>query len=147
MGRAKRIWFRLLKHTINRPAIATVHRGWGPLSVVQHVGRRTGTRYETPLLLVRRGPDFIAELTYGPDVAWLRNAEAAGGCTVLHRGAAYRIVGIDDFPAGAGVRAFGVPAGLVLRLTRRRHFRILRGVRGHAPWADPGAGPAGKRWP
>ncbi|GAA2700117.1 nitroreductase family deazaflavin-dependent oxidoreductase [Actinoplanes palleronii] len=121
----KRGWFRLLTTTVNPVAVAVVRRGWGPLSLVQHVGRRTGTRYETPMLLVRVGPDFLAELTYGPDVAWLRNTLAAGGCTVLHRGVTYQIDRVDPVPPSAGLAAFGHPAALVLRLARRRDFRRL----------------------
>ena len=62
--------------------------------------------------------DFVAELTYGPNVAWLRNA-LAGGCTVLHRGHEYRISGIEPVHPEAGLQAFGSPAATVLRLARR----------------------------
>ncbi len=123
-GTIKRTWFWLLKNAINRPAIAVTRRGWGPLSLVRHTGRRTGTAYETPLLLARSGPHFVAELTYGPDVAWLRNAQA-GGCTVLHRGAEHRIDRIEPYRPEDGLRAFGEPAATVLRLARRREFRLL----------------------
>ncbi|GLW28258.1 nitroreductase family deazaflavin-dependent oxidoreductase [Actinoplanes regularis] len=118
-------WFWLLKSTVNRVAIVVVRRGWGPLSLVRHTGRRTGTGYETPLLLIRVGSGFVAELTYGPNVAWLRNALAAGGCTVLHRGVEHRIDRIEPYPTEDGLRAFGIPAALVLRLARRRDFRLL----------------------
>ncbi|BCY07777.1 hypothetical protein [Actinoplanes sp. L3-i22] len=81
------------------------------------------------MLLIRVDAGFVAELTYGPDVAWLRNAHAAGGCTVLHRGVEHRIDRIDPYPAEAGRRAFGNPAALLLRLTRRRDFRLLHVAR------------------
>ncbi|MFI1996059.1 nitroreductase family deazaflavin-dependent oxidoreductase [Actinoplanes sp. NPDC020271] len=123
-GRIKRAWFWLLKHTLNRLAIVVVHRGWGPLSLIRHTGRRTGTAYETPLLLARTGSGFVAELTYGPDVAWLRNA-LASGCTVLHRGIEHRIDRIEPCGTEDGLRAFGGPIATVLRLARRREFRLL----------------------
>lgn len=120
----KRAWFWLLKNTINQLAVRMVRRGRGPLALIRHTGRRSGKPYETPLLLIRVGPGFLAELTYGPEVAWLRNAEA-GGCTVLHRGVEYPIGRIEPYPPEAGRRAFGRPAALALRLARRRDFRLL----------------------
>jgi deazaflavin-dependent oxidoreductase (nitroreductase family) len=128
-GRLRRGWFWLLKNTVNRLAVRAVHRGWGPLSLVRHTGRRTGGRYETPLLLVRAGGDFVAELTYGPGVAWHRNVLAAGGCSVLHRGAAYEIDRVEPLDPAAGRRAFGPVLGLILRLTARRDYRLLHVAR------------------
>ena len=93
---------------------------------MRHVGRRTGRAYETPLLLARLGDDFVAELTYGPDVAWYRNVVAAGRCTVLDRGVEYQIRRIEPCDTSVGLRAFGNPAALVLRVLRRREFRVLR---------------------
>jgi deazaflavin-dependent oxidoreductase (nitroreductase family) len=120
-----RVWLWLLKNTLNRVAVRAVRAGRGPFSVVRHVGRTTGRVYETPLLLVRHGPGFIAELTYGPGVAWYRNVVAAGGCTVVAKGAEYRIDAIEACEPAVGLRAFGQPAALVLRLLRRREFRLL----------------------
>jgi deazaflavin-dependent oxidoreductase (nitroreductase family) len=122
----KRAWFRLLKNTVNPVAVRAVRAGQGPFSLVRHVGRKTGFGYETPLLLVRHGPGFIAELTYGPEVAWYRNVVAAGGCTVLSHGTEYRIDAILPCDPAVGMRAFGRPAALVLRLLRRHEFRLLR---------------------
>jgi len=100
--------------------------GVGPLALVRHVGRKTGRRYETPLLLARLGDDFVAELTYGPSVSWYRNVEAAGRCEVVVGGRAYAIDGVEVLPAEDGMRAFGYPAALVLKLLRRNEFRLLR---------------------
>jgi deazaflavin-dependent oxidoreductase (nitroreductase family) len=121
----RRAWFWLLKNTLNRAAVGLARSGRGPFALVRHVGRKSGRRYETPLLLARAGEDFVAELTYGPDVAWCRNVEAAGGCRVLLRGVEYEIDRVEVCPPEAGLRAFGKPAALVLRLLRRREFRLL----------------------
>lgn len=130
MSTVRRAWLRLLKHTLNRVAIPLARAGVGPLAVVRHVGRKTGRAYETPLLLARLGDDFVAELTYGPDVDWYRNVEAAGRCTVLRGGVAYEIGGIETCRPEQGLRAFGYPAAAVLRLLRRRDFRLLRRAAG-----------------
>lgn len=119
-------WFWLLKNTLNRLTVRLARAGAGPFALVRHVGRRSGQPYETPLLLARHGADFVAELTYGPNVDWHRNVVAAGRCQVVAGGVTYEIDGIAPLPAADGLRAFGNPAALVLRLLRRRDFRLLR---------------------
>jgi deazaflavin-dependent oxidoreductase (nitroreductase family) len=122
-------WIGLITNTLNPVTTRLAHSGHGPFSLIRHVGRKTGRVYETPVILARRGDDFVAELTYGPDVAWYRNIVAAGRCTVVYRGVEYPIDGIEPLDAAAGMRAFGYPAELVLRLLRRSHFRLLRQAR------------------
>ena len=119
-------YFWVLGNTLNRVTVRLARRGRGPFSLVRHVGRRSGRTYETPLLLARDGPDFVAELTYGPGADWYRNVVAAGGCVVVHRGAEHRIDSIEPYPAAAGLAAFGRPAAVILRVLRRSEFRLLR---------------------
>ncbi|MDN5789329.1 MAG: nitroreductase family deazaflavin-dependent oxidoreductase [Micrococcales bacterium] len=58
----------------------TVHlAGHGYFVELEHVGRRSGTRFHTPLMAFRDGAIVTIALTYGPDVDWLRNLRAAGG--------------------------------------------------------------------
>ena len=121
----RRAWLWLVKNTLNRVTVRLARAGRGPFALVRHVGRKTGRAYETPLLLARLGDDFVAELTYGPDVAWYRNVEAAGRCRVVVGGREYEIDRIEVCPPDVGLRAFGYPAALVLRLMRRREFRLL----------------------
>ena len=55
--------------------------------VLEHVGRRSGTVRRTAWMAFHRKPDrWVMALTYGPDVEWLRNVIAAGGCRLLSRG-------------------------------------------------------------
>jgi hypothetical protein len=37
------------------------------------------------------GGGFVIALTYGPDTDWLKNVNAAGGCTITTRGVSYRL--------------------------------------------------------
>src|SRR5690349_7777315 len=62
------------------------------LAIVEHVGRRSGTRYRTPLNVFRRADRYVFALTYGPDVDWVRNVLAAGGCTMVTGGRRVRLV-------------------------------------------------------
>lgn len=121
----RRGWLWLLKNTLNRATVPLAEAGIGPFALIRHVGRKTGRRYATPLLLARVPGGFVAELTYGPRVAWYRNVVAAGGCTVVYRGVDYVIDRIEPCSAEDGLRAFGYPAALVLRALRRREFRLL----------------------
>ena len=60
--------------------------------LVTHVGRHSGRTYHTPLNVFRRGDGYVFALTYGPDVDWVRNVIAAGGCTMRTRGRTVRLV-------------------------------------------------------
>jgi hypothetical protein len=121
----KRGWLWLIKHTLNRATLRAARTPGGPFSIVRHVGRKSGTTYETPLILARLGEDFVAELTYGPEVQWYRNVVVAGHCVVIYQGEQYPINGIGPLDREAGLRAFGNPAAFMLRLLRRHEFRVL----------------------
>jgi len=54
--------------------------------IVEHVGRRSGRRYRTPVNVFRRGNRYVFALTYGTESEWVRNVLAAGGCTLVSRG-------------------------------------------------------------
>jgi deazaflavin-dependent oxidoreductase (nitroreductase family) len=124
--RHRYLW--VLKNTLNRVTSRIARSGHGPFSLIRHKGRKTGKSYETPLILATHGKDFIAELTYGPEVAWYRNIVAAGRCTVVFKGVEYEIDRIEPCDAEVALRAFGYPAALVLRLLRRHEFRLLHRV-------------------
>jgi hypothetical protein len=127
-SRARRGYLWVLKNTLNRATSRIARSGHGPFSLIRHHGRKTGRTYETPLILAAYDEGFIAELTYGPEVAWYRNVVAAGRCTVVFRGVEYEIDRIEPCDREVGLRAFGYPAALVLRLLRRHEFRLLHTV-------------------
>jgi deazaflavin-dependent oxidoreductase (nitroreductase family) len=122
--RRRFLW--LLKNTLNRLTTRVAKSGRGPFSLVRHIGRRSGTVYETPIIVAAVPEGFVAELTYGENVNWYRNVVAAGGCDLLVAGVTHRVVAVEPYPVDAGRRAFGYPARLVLTLLRRKEFRLLR---------------------
>ena len=66
--------------------LARLVAGWAPgFAIVRHRGRKSGKLYSTPVNIFRVGDGFIVALTYGSDVDWLKNVQAAGGCTVRYR--------------------------------------------------------------
>ncbi len=124
--RVRRTFLEVLKRTVNPLAMGVARSGHGPFSVVRHVGRRSGKTYETPLIVATVADGFIAELTYGPNVSWYRNAVAAGNCVLIVGGVEHRIDAITPYSAEAGLRAFGYPRAMVLKILRRKEFRHLR---------------------
>lgn len=49
----------------------------GPFARIRHVGRKSGKTYEIPIMVFRVPDGFIISLTYGQNVDWLRNLQAA----------------------------------------------------------------------
>jgi deazaflavin-dependent oxidoreductase (nitroreductase family) len=125
-GGFRRGFLRVLNVTLNPVMRALARSGHGPVSLIRHVGRKSGREYVVPVMLARIPDAFVAELTYGPQVQWYRNIVAAGGCQVLHHGRVYLVDGVEDFDTEAGLRAFGAPRSWVLRALNRTEFRRLR---------------------
>jgi deazaflavin-dependent oxidoreductase (nitroreductase family) len=97
------------------------------LGVLTHTGRRTRRRYRTPLLVLRRGDDYVVGLWYGSDVHWLKNVLAAGGCELRTRGRNVRLAE-PRLSADPARRILPLPlrwAGSVVGLTE---FLRLRAV-------------------
>ena len=58
---------------------------WLPcLGTLEHVGRKSGRHYRTPLLVFETRNGFVILIGYGPETDWLKNV-LAGGPTVLHK--------------------------------------------------------------
>jgi deazaflavin-dependent oxidoreductase (nitroreductase family) len=73
---------RFNRHVTN--PIQRMWAGWLPsFGILEHVGRRSGKQYRTPLSVfgaeVDGKPGVVIMLTYGPDRDWLKNLDAAGG--------------------------------------------------------------------
>src|SRR3977135_2350102 len=66
----------------NRHVTHTVQRlwaGWAPaMGILEHVGRRSGKRYRTPLNVFTTDEGVAGLLTYGPNRDWLKNLTSAG---------------------------------------------------------------------
>ncbi|WP_382306653.1 nitroreductase family deazaflavin-dependent oxidoreductase [Herbiconiux sp. UC225_62] len=129
-GRMRRGYFWVLKNTLNRLTLRMARAGVGPFSVLRHTGRKSGKTFEVPLILGETSDgDLVAELTYGAEVNWLRNLEAGGDALVVRGRRRWRIVGVENLGAEAGLRAFGNPAAGILKLLGKSDFRLLRVAR------------------
>ena len=101
-------------------------------SVIRHVGRVSGRRYETPVGPFAVGDDFVVALPYGPGADWVRNVLANGSATLVHEGQVVPVHQPEVVPTAEVVRdlpsseqrtlrLFGVDQCLRLR-TDSHHF-------------------------
>lgn len=118
-------WLVLLKHSLNRLTRRIALGPVGPFALVRHVGRRSGKPYETPIIVRSTPGGFVAELTYGPNVDWYKNVQAAGGCTLVWHGQVYVIDRIEPLEPGAGLAAFSAWQQAILRVVKPQHFLKL----------------------
>jgi deazaflavin-dependent oxidoreductase (nitroreductase family) len=55
-------------------------------SVIEHVGRKSGRTYETPIDIIESPTGLLIALPYGTRADWVRNVVDAGSATVVTRG-------------------------------------------------------------
>ena len=71
---------------VTNPIVRHVAGRLPGFAIVNHVGRRSGRVYRSPVNLFRHGDRFVISLTYGADSQWVRNVLAAGECEMQTRG-------------------------------------------------------------
>lgn len=74
MPRAMRRVNRAFTNRLMRPLAGRLP----PLAIVHHVGRKTGRRYQTPVLAFATDEGFVTPLPYGTDTDWCLNWVDAG---------------------------------------------------------------------
>ncbi|WP_026919192.1 hypothetical protein [Gordonia shandongensis] len=70
-----------------------------PWAVVGHVGRRSGSDYQTPVLAWLAEGRVSIPIMYGPTSDWVRNVLAAGEFTLTRSGRTHRVAGARLLPA------------------------------------------------
>ncbi len=74
----------------NRRVVNPVARsvaGWLPtLGVLEHVGRKSGKRYRTPLTVFDTRDGFVILIGYGLESNWVKNVLAGGPATIRKHG-------------------------------------------------------------
>ena len=83
-------------------------------------GRTSGRLYRTPLNVFRRDSRVVFALTYGEEVQWVRNVQAAGECEIRTRGRDLRLENprIERDPAAGPVPALVRPFLRLMRVDR-----------------------------
>ncbi len=74
-----------------------------PYALLEHVGRRSGRTYSTPVGAFLFEDGFLIGLSYGADVDWCRNVTAAGRATLTWRGQTFALERPEIIPMSTAV--------------------------------------------
>lgn len=86
-------WLARFNRHVTNP-IQRLWAGWAPTyGILEHVGRRSGRLYRTPLLVFTTDDGFAILLTYGRDRDWLKNIVATNGGRLKRHGRTYEVIG------------------------------------------------------
>lgn len=113
------------KYVTNRVLRGLATRGIGPFAIVGHVGRRSGKPYETVFWVWPMSDGFVIALTYGPNVDWLRNLQAAGGGTVYWHRKRYAVGKPQEIDTATALPAFPALFRLAFRTFGRQMQFVL----------------------
>ena len=84
-------WLARFNRHFTNP-IQRMWAGWAPtFGILEHVGRKSGKPYRTPLTVFPTDDGVAILLTYGPNRDWLKNVEAAGGAGMRRYGKAFAL--------------------------------------------------------
>lgn len=119
----------LNKRLFNRVTLTFAGSAHSPISVIRHVGRRSGTPYVTPVIAQAVGSGFVFALPYGHKVDWYRNLLAAGRGTVVWRGEEYPVEGPEPLVIRQGASAIPFVLRLIVQMVGVRHFIQMKASR------------------
>jgi len=123
------------------PVIRRVAHRLPGFCVATYRGRTSGRVYRIPLNVFRRGDRYVFALTYGPDVQWVKNVQAAGRCDIETRGRHVALVQ-PRMEVDPLARDMPLPVRQFLRVTGVDHFLWMDVDRAAA---DDAAAAAGER--
>lgn len=89
---------RLQRDVLNPNVLKTAGTRGQSTAVIETVGRRSGTPYQTPISPVRDGDGWCVALVYGPETSWAKNAVAAGEAVLRIDGTRHRVDQISVVP-------------------------------------------------
>ncbi len=77
---------------VTNPVARTITPWLPSLGTLEHVGRKSGKRYRTPLLVFRTHDGYAILIGYGLQTDWLKNVLAGGPTLLRKRGRAIALV-------------------------------------------------------
>jgi deazaflavin-dependent oxidoreductase (nitroreductase family) len=84
-------WLARFNRHVTNP-IQRMWAGWIPaFGILEHVGRKSGKPYRTPLNVFSTDEGVAILLTYGPNRDWLKNLQAAGGGRLQRYGKTFAV--------------------------------------------------------
>lgn len=117
---------RVNRSVTNPRVLATAGQPGAPASVVHHVGRRSGTSYRTPVVVVPADEGFTVALPYGPGADWVRNVLTAGSATIEHEGDSIPVTDPELVPAHVANPHFPRKEQLMHRFYGVEDFLLVR---------------------
>ena len=93
-----------------------------PFSLVLYSGRKSGKKFQTPVIAVKQDSKFLFALTYGVKVDWYRNILANGCAGIKHQGKEYKLEKPILLAAETGRKLFPQPLRFFLILLKVTHF-------------------------
>jgi deazaflavin-dependent oxidoreductase (nitroreductase family) len=84
-------WLARFNRHVTNP-IQRLWAGWAPtFGILEHVGRKSGKQFRTPLTVFSTDEGVAILLTYGPNRDWLKNVIAAGGGRIKRYGKTFGV--------------------------------------------------------
>ena len=101
----------------NRLMVGAAGKRWNPIfAIVEHVGRRSGRRYVTPIAARRVAHGFVVSLAFGPQVDWYRNLVQVGGGSIRWQDRAYAVGAPMPIDRATAIAAFNAVQRFFLRI-------------------------------
>lgn len=101
--------------------------GWVPMwSVVEHVGRRSGKTYRTPVSMFRTADGVAILLPYGTATDWVRNLQAANGGRVKVGGESFEVSDPQIVPTSDAAASVKPPWRQMMTTTGVKSAMVLR---------------------
>ena len=117
---------RFARDVGNPRVLETAGQAGAGIAIIRHVGRTSGTVYETPLEAVATEDGFALALPYGTRPDWLKNVLAAGSAVIVRDGAEYPVDRPELVPFAVGNPYFSRSNQLTHRLFGVDEFMLLR---------------------
>jgi len=113
------------KHVTNKILIHISGKNFGHFAILSHTGRRSGKRYQTPLIAEPIENGFVIALTYGKKVDWYANVKAKGSCSLYWKKKDYPLINPEFVDKDIGLLAFPVFIRSALKMAGIVYFLKL----------------------
>jgi deazaflavin-dependent oxidoreductase (nitroreductase family) len=114
------------REILNPFTLSFAGRPHSPYVIVQHVGRKSGREYHTPVVAMSTDEGFVIPLPYGDHVDWCRNLLAAEGGLIASQGHAYRICDPQVIGTSEGLAAFPMWMQVLLERAETEKFLCVK---------------------
>ena len=93
--------------------------------MVEHIGRKSGTKRQTPIMAFPQAGGFIVALTYGSNADWVKNVTTANRCALTYKKKHYRLDSPEIFSADPSTLPLPSYVKVILKANRVHEFLRL----------------------